>query len=306
MRPVRIRGVRRAVRPSRLPVGERRVRVHRAAGAIVLCRRLADAARLAPRAHRPALRAAAPERRGAGQAVRRSPPNGAIVQPDARVRDHAARVAQGSGCGAAGPLPIHCQTGDCLVGSLARRPTMTAIVTSPVSTNHHATDAAAMDALRALLESAGFTEEAVCRRTGVASIYDFTSIREGRAPADAGDALDILIRLFLDGELLDRALIVQHLPANAVRAVESLGLLGGPAGDASKQFATVLLYPTQGLWLISDLPVSAAGSANPLPSDAVYPAITENTHDFISSLPRTRCERFLEMCGGTGIAALMA
>jgi len=183
---------------------------------------------------------------------------------------------------------------------------MTATVTSPVSTNHHATDAAAMDALRALLESAGFTEEAVCQRTGVASIYDFTSIREGRAPAEARDALDILIRLFLDGELLDRALIVQHLPANAVRAVESLGLLGGPAGDASKQFATVLLYPTQGLWLISDLPVSAAGSANPLPSDAVYPAITENTHDFISSLPRTRCERFLEMCGGTGIAALMA
>jgi len=38
----------------------------------------------------------------------------------------------------------------------------------------------------------------------------------------------------------------------------------------------------------------------------VYPAITENTRDFIFAIPRTRCGRFLEMCGGTGIAALMA
>lgn len=182
---------------------------------------------------------------------------------------------------------------------------MTATVT-PTSTRIASTDAGAMDALRALLEHAGFTEEAVCRRTGVASIYDFTSIREGRERADTADALDVLIRLFLDGELLDRARVLEHLPADAVHALESLGLLSGQPSDASKQFATVLLYPTQGLWLISDLPGSAVGSPNPLPSDAVYPAITENTRDFITSLPRTRCERFLEMCGGTGIAALMA
>ncbi len=183
---------------------------------------------------------------------------------------------------------------------------MTATIPSPAATTIRSTDAAAMDTLRALLENAGFTEEAVSKRTGVASIYDFTSIREGRLSTETHDALDILIRLFLDGELLDRALIREHLPRDAVQALETIGLLGNPPHDASKQFATVLLYPSQGLWLISDLPLSAAGSPNPLPSDAVYPAITENTRDFISSLPRTRCERFLEMCGGTGIAALMA
>lgn len=183
---------------------------------------------------------------------------------------------------------------------------MTATIAPAASTNGGATDAAAIDALRTLLDRAGFTEEAVGQRTGVASIYDFTSMREGRAPAETRDALDVLIRLFLDGELVDRALIRQHLPAGAVNALERLGLVGGPADDASKQFATVLLYPTQGLWLISDLPMTAAGSPKPLPADAVYPAITENTRDFISSIPRTRCERFLEMCGGTGIAALVA
>lgn len=183
---------------------------------------------------------------------------------------------------------------------------MTGTIASPAPATIRSTDAAAMETLHALLEKSGFTEEAIAQRTGVASIYDFTSIREGRPSVETRDALDILIRLFLDGELLDRALVRQHLSADGVRALETLGLLSGPRTDASKQFATVLLYPTQDMWLISDLPISAAGSPSPLPSDAVYPAITENTRDFITSLPRTRCERFLEMCGGTGIAALMA
>ncbi len=169
-----------------------------------------------------------------------------------------------------------------------------------------AANAQAMAVLRDLLAQAGFTEDAVSARTGAKSIYDFTSIREGRTPGQARDALDVLIRLFLDGDLMDRALIRQHLPDRAVRAIEQLGLLGAAPGDASNQFATVLLYPTNGLWLISDLPLTAAGSPKPLPSDAVYPAITDNTRDFLASLPQTPCNRFLEMCGGTGIAALIA
>jgi len=183
---------------------------------------------------------------------------------------------------------------------------MTTAVASPATPIIGSTDAKAILVLRAFLETVGFSEEAVSRRTGVRSIYDFTSIREGRPPSETHDALDVLIRLFLDGEMLDREIVRQCVPADAIHALEVLGLLGGPPADASKQFATVLLYPTQGLWLISDLPGSAAGSPNPLPPDAVYPAITEITQDFITSLPRTRCERFLEMCGGTGIAALLA
>ncbi|HKV51467.1 MAG TPA: class I SAM-dependent methyltransferase [Gemmatimonadaceae bacterium] len=170
------------------------------------------------------------------------------------------------------------------------------------------TDAQSMAALRHLLERVGFTEQAVSTRTGAKSIYDFTSVRQGRVPGEARDALDVLIRLFLDGDAMDRALIRQYLPDsdNAVRTLERLSLLRSPPDDPSKQFATVLLYPTNDLWMISDLPSTAAGAPKPLPADAVYPAITENTRDFLSSVPRTRCERFLEMCGGTGIAALIA
>jgi hypothetical protein len=43
-----------------------------------------------------------------------------------------------------------------------------------------------------------------------------------------------------------------------------------------------------------------------MPSDAVYPAITDNTRDYVAGIPATPCKRFLEMCGGTGVAALVA
>jgi SAM-dependent methyltransferase len=180
-------------------------------------------------------------------------------------------------------------------------------VAAPVSPGA-VVDTPSMAALRQLLTTVGFTEQAVSERTGAKSIYDFTSVREGHVPGQALDALDVLIRLFLDGDMMDRAVIRQYLPDsdNSVGALERLGLLSSPANDASKQFATVLLYPTNNLWMISDLPGSAAGAPKPLPADAVYPAITDNTRDFLSSLPLTRCDRFLEMCGGTGIAALIA
>src|SRR6185312_3503887 len=307
VRPVRVRGVRRDVRSPRVSLGQRGVRGRRAARPIVFRRRMAHAPGLAARAHGTALRAPAPERRGAGQTLRRGAPNGARVQQAARLRHHAAGIAQGSGRGAARAPAVDCPPGHGARRPVAGGPTMTATALPPSPTPSVCTgDPAAMRVLREFLAGASFTEESVSRRTGVESIYAFTSIREGRASSEPGDAMDILIRLFLDGELVERAHIEHHLPGNVVRALESLGLLSGPPSDASKQFATVLLYPTNGLWLISDLPVTAAGAPKPLPPDAVYPAITENTRDFISSLPRTPCERFLEMCGGTGIAALMA
>ena len=63
-------------------------------------------------------------------------------------------------------------------------------------------------ALRRLLSAHAFTTEEVCRRTGYPSIYDFRSIREGRTAGVAlSDALDLLIRLFMDVGLVERGTI---------------------------------------------------------------------------------------------------
>ncbi len=163
-------------------------------------------------------------------------------------------------------------------------------------------------ALRTLLADAGFTAPAVCDRAGVASIYDFVSLREGRpGAAEPSDALDVLIRLFMDVEVVDGALARRHLGAAGVGLLEDLGLLSTHAGEPGGVNAAFLLYPTEGLWIASDLNVSPDGPAHTvLTEDAVYPAITKNTRHFLASLPATPCGEFLELCGGTGIAALLA
>jgi len=163
-------------------------------------------------------------------------------------------------------------------------------------------------ALRALLADAGFTAPAVCHRVGIASIYDFVSLREGRAGgAEPSDALDVLIRLFMDVEVVDGALARRHLGEAGLGLLETLGLLRTHDGEPDRLNAAFLLYPTEGLWIASDLNVSPDGPAHTvLTEDAVYPAITKNTRHFLASLPATPCEEFLELCGGTGIAALLA
>jgi SAM-dependent methyltransferase len=162
--------------------------------------------------------------------------------------------------------------------------------------------------LRALLSDAGFNAPAVCHRVGITSIYDFVSRREGRKDATGiADRLDLLIRIFMDVELIDRAELDRHFSAAETGVLEASGLLVPFEADPGRCHATSLLYPTEGLWVASDLNVSPLGPAHTvLREDAVYPAITKNTRHFLASLPATPCEDFLELCAGTGIAALRA
>jgi methylase of polypeptide subunit release factors len=162
--------------------------------------------------------------------------------------------------------------------------------------------------LRNLLARAEFTAPAVCARAGIDSIYDFRSIREGRTTGiELKDRLDLLIRLFMDVELLERSTVDALLSADETGVLERLGLLSTHQGDARLCHAAVLLYPTESLWIISDLNVAPTGPADTvLSDDSVYPAVTKNTRHFLSSLPKTPCDSFLELCAGTGIAALLA
>ena len=86
--------------------------------------------------------------------------------------------------------------------------------------------------LRSLLAAAGFTEADVCTRTGAKSIYDFRSIREGRTEGlELNDALDVLIRLFMDVEMVDRGAAESALEEYA-RAIGRLHQTGRSAVPA--------------------------------------------------------------------------
>ncbi len=161
-------------------------------------------------------------------------------------------------------------------------------------------------ALRRMLHGHGFTTEAACARLGIASIYDFRSIREGRTTATTvADTLDLLIRLFMDVESVEPTSLETLLPKADRILLDELGLLHRL--EDGRCHATVLLYPTESLWIASDLNASPTETERAvLRDDAVYPAITRNTRHFLATLPTTPCDRFLELCAGTGIAALLA
>jgi methylase of polypeptide subunit release factors len=160
--------------------------------------------------------------------------------------------------------------------------------------------------LRDSLMQLQFTEKGICRRLELDSIFEFRCIREERQTGiETRDALDVLIRLLMDGETVGTEQI-GLLPAGLIDTLEALGLaLKAPEGE-TRYYCPVVLYPVAGLYTASDRNFPPDGIHYPLPPDVVYPAITANTRRFLSILPNDPCEAFLDLCSGTGIAAMVA
>lgn len=158
--------------------------------------------------------------------------------------------------------------------------------------------------VRQALADARYTEAEVVRRCAIDGIHRFRSRRDGRtAPETVGDAFDALLRLFMDEEPLPWAEVRAHLGDAAADALRALDLLAD-ADEPGACWATVLLYPARTLVLASDRTRGPRGE--PLGGDVVFPAITANTGHFVGMLPAVPCAALLELCAGTGIAALLA
>jgi SAM-dependent methyltransferase len=167
-------------------------------------------------------------------------------------------------------------------------------------------DVADFELLRDQMRSAGYDEARICERMQIPTVYNFRSIIEGRTERVSLESeLDVLIRLFMDAEPVAVQDLERFLADGRQAALRRLGLIREDAQGNLR--STVLLYPTESLLIASDLDHSSVdGKLEELPDDVVYPAITKNTQHFLSSLPERPCERFLELCSGTGIAALVA
>ena len=162
------------------------------------------------------------------------------------------------------------------------------------------------DWLRSLLESSGYVSETVCDRLGVSSIFELETLREGPMTLEGiENVCDVLIWLFLGRERLDRSIAGRFLSDADLERLGELGLVES-APSTSEIQSTVLLYPVESVYIVSDLPINRAdGSVASFP-DAVYPPLMASAGWYLSMLPRTPCENFLELCGGTGVAALLA
>lgn len=161
--------------------------------------------------------------------------------------------------------------------------------------------------LRDFLIRVGYTGEGICDRLEIGTIHDFLMVQEGRTLVpELTDPQAVLLRLFLDAEPVAWSIVRSVLAPDDLDAIMDLGLLHTLRDDPEHCAATVLLYPTEELYIISDRNQDPDKSPIRPPTDVVYPAVTRNTQRFMAMLPRTRCEQFLELCSGTGIAALVA
>jgi len=140
------------------------------------------------------------------------------------------------------------------------------------------------------------TAESLARLRALLHQWEFDEEGLAHAPGP-DDPRGLLARLFLQRLPAPLELSRALLGDEGVTLLEELGLVAAEGGEVRAQW---LLYPLRGLYIVSDFPGADA------PDDFVFPAISQQTWEFLSILLETPCESLLEIGTGSGAAALTA
>ncbi|HMD69989.1 MAG TPA: class I SAM-dependent methyltransferase [Bryobacteraceae bacterium] len=160
--------------------------------------------------------------------------------------------------------------------------------------------------LRELLRSSGYTEEFLCGRFGLKRAEQFDLDRGRRGPlSEAESAADVLTALYLAGEFVSLEQAERLVGRAGVGLLSGMGLLEMDAGGG-RCHGTVALYPLADLHIASDRWSNPDNAPFEAPNDTVYPAFIPNTRLFLAHVPLGECGSFLDLCAGTGIAAILA
>lgn len=161
--------------------------------------------------------------------------------------------------------------------------------------------------VRNYLRGVGFSEPVLCKQLGLKGLNELLADSRDRVTLAGEDSeLGALARLYLFGESLETKELGSVFSPQLLEALSHLGLLGVDPVAADRMLAPVALYPLGALFIVSDRWAMPDHTDPVLSADFVYPAITANTSQFLATLPQTRCDNFLELCSGTGAAALAA
>jgi SAM-dependent methyltransferase len=161
--------------------------------------------------------------------------------------------------------------------------------------------------LREWLTEVGYIESELLAKANVRTLAHLQSLESGRQPfGKPTDPQSVLVQLYLDGERLPWGLVESVLTPPGLARLTDLGLLQPAVADPALAAGSVCLFPAENLFVVSDRLSNMETIGTGLPTDLVYSPLTNETVQFIRMLPRRPCDDFLEMCGGTGIAALVA
>jgi SAM-dependent methyltransferase len=163
-----------------------------------------------------------------------------------------------------------------------------------------------LSSVRNTLRKCDYDEPSICRRLGTEVIPDYPPGSEVLATAQLADALDALIYLLILGWPLDEARLRGWLSPEGLAAFEAVGLLRRLPGARGELYATAFLIPVHGLYVASDRKSPPRNPDLPLAADFVYPANSWNSRQFLLGLPHWPCDDLLDLCSGSGVAALLA
>ena len=162
--------------------------------------------------------------------------------------------------------------------------------------------------LREFLSRAGFTFGELFTRGEQARVAGRDVAKEpDEVPLDAGDLSDVvgvLRALFVGARPVPAALVRERIAPDDLALLDELRLLRAHDVKADHVLGSVLICPIAGLWLLSDHPYVAQGER--WPADVVYSPLTRNTQHFMLTMSRQPCDALLELCSGSGVAALAA
>ena len=164
-------------------------------------------------------------------------------------------------------------------------------------------------AVRRFLEDIGYQESQICQKLGLASAeaLDIVALSENlKDRVASAEALNLVIRLFLLGEFVSTVEAEAQFPACVWAAMIAMRLIENDPADANRCFAAVALYPVGDLFIVSDRWSNPDRKPKQSFPDIVYPALTKSTREFLRFLPNDARGNFLELCAGSGIAALAA
>jgi hypothetical protein len=137
------------------------------------------------------------------------------------------------------------------------------------------------DIIRQLLADSGFTEADIVRRFGLQDLEDFekdTDIKQVEPSDDS--AAGVLVRLFIEGRYVNEQLARARLSTAAVQAMARLGLIGSDEDEPDCIEATVALYQTAGVYIVSDRWNTPDRTPFAVSPDIVYSAIVSNAQRF--------------------------
>jgi hypothetical protein len=160
--------------------------------------------------------------------------------------------------------------------------------------------------IRQFFRETSFNDANICQALGMEEMSDLGKVPWEKINFDQFPApLRVSIDLFLKGCAVSRDEIQTAMGSSTLASFENAGLLRASIADPTAVVCPVWLYPVGDFVIVSDRRDDPDGKPFATPEDVVFPAIYAGTLRFLRLLPREVAGSALDLCGGSGVGALM-